>query len=77
MTQKELRHRIAMVYNNATDVESVLSDINQHVKEVIGEDEYCPCRWLDCPITRINEIKAEQRKRANFITYDEIGCDSK
>jgi len=51
-------------YSNAT--RNILTAIDAYVAEVIGEDERCPCKDIDCPIERVNLEHEVQHIRANI-----------
>lgn len=73
MTQEELRKEIHIVLVSSDledEEENLLTLINKHVAEVIGEDEICPTldgEDAECPIHKEIRLKlAEQRKRAGL-----------
>lgn len=57
ISPEEFNEQIANLANKDL---SLISDV---VKAVIGEDEYCPCKKLDCPITRLNALRSEQEAK--------------
>lgn len=65
MTQSELREVIS-VWVKPEWVDEVMKLINQHVTEVIGEDDNHECTQEWCTKNYINTKLAEQRKRAGL-----------
>ena len=45
---------------------NIYTAIDAYVAEVIGEDERCPCKDIDCPIERVNLEHEVQHIRANI-----------
>lgn len=68
MTQEELRNKLDELNYaphefilNTAELDAIMKIINQHVKEVIGEDD------TEFPVMATeNALRAEQRKRAGL-----------
>ena len=70
MTQEELRKEISrIIYADqeaySVDMDALVALINQHVAEVIGEDEK-PKGMTNPLMVERNSLRAEQRKRAGI-----------
>lgn len=69
MTQEELQARIENVRVNHTGdalTEALLELINQHVAEVIGEDDETNAHSDNHIVLLLNRFRADQRKRAGL-----------